>query len=284
MADNENNTNSAPSPAPVRRTIRLKPIQPKAPAQGVNLPGVTDAAPQVPPAQVPQASSQQTIRLTPRTPETPTPVIPQAPEAQAAPVSSVPGAKQTIKLRPSGSASVAPGEGRPSSVQTIKLTPPSEQASSPDAPPMAKRTIKLSTSNGASSASQDAANPSSRTINLNGQATPQSSTPTINMGTAPKRLQIKKVSGEPALPPSVKNAPASFEEAQKLKKQKKSSGKDEGNIFFLISSVVALLVIGSIALMFYAQYANMNKAGEDMNIGIPRYTGSKAVPYVPKAN
>lgn len=310
MADNEEKTmpEQNGTPSPVRRTIRLKPIQPKVQHE-VSLPGVTDdknaAAPaaQAPTPTTPKSPSAQTIKLTP------SPVVPQAapqaaPDAtvvlspssvapqqqESAPSSVIPGAKQTIKLRPSA-ASVPPAtpavgapESKPASAQTIKLGGASAPANSASqtiklgssAPNTAAKTIKL----GGAPTTE-----SSATVKLESPIAPTPSSPTINLDaqtpTGAKRLQIRKsTSNEPALPPSVKDAPASFAEAQKLKKAKKS-GKDEPGIVFLITSVAALLVISFIGLMFFAQYMNMNQQ-EDYNIGLPRYSGSKAVQYQPK--
>ena len=247
--------------APVgRKTLKLKPITPKAPVAVP--PPKSVSAPSASP--IPASPSDTTTAATPaqtgtvpvsriRKPATPTTAdsptadipmpgavpssasssVPPTATATATTVSpsSVPGVKQTIKLRPSTSGAHStqvslPGitdsvqapqvQQKPASAQTIKLTPKSENETNSSTARIAKQTIKLvppshDAPSGASGAAATSSG-SAPTIKLAPQqgggaasAAPTPSSPTIKLGSgsvSPSASTVKLTPGSAVSPSS----------------------------------------------------------------------------------
>ena len=289
-----------------RRTIKLVP-QSGSPLSGPATAPATPVTPAVAPAPAASAPvstdtaklAKRTIKLTPASgapaepSATPAPAPAPAPAVAPAPAASAPVstdtaklAKRTIKLTP---ASGAPSGATPSA-PTIKLHSPAAP-SAPSAP-----TIKLHSP--AAPAAPSA--PSAPTIKLtNPQQAPESEVPTdtskitrqpstasssgmgetvklrpqsqqtIRLTPSAGGLQLKK--------PVEKTGLAAAEAPQELLNKMNKTKANENSpatVLFLVSSIVALLVIGITCFMMFAQYSNFFN-GTDINVpGLERLTGS----------
>ena len=292
MADNEEKLAGSAIP---KRTIRLKPANPAAPAAAASAPTLklkTPAAPAPAATPAPAAANaapvstdtaklaRRTIKLVPQSgsplsgpataPATPvTPAVAPAPAAAPVSTDTAKLAKRTIKLTP---ASGTPGAASAPSAPTIKLHSPAA-ASAPSAP-----TIKLTNPQPAAAESEvptdtaqitrQPATPSSPSMGETVKLRPQSQQ-TIRLTPSAGGLQLKK--------PIEKTGLAATEAPKELTnklKQEKAAEKSPAAMMYLISSVVALLIIGFTCFIMYAQYSNFF-SGTDINVpGLMRQTSS----------
>ena len=266
----------APAPAPVpapatgtvatdtaklaKRTIKLTPASgaPSAPA------APTVSAPAAPPAPAPaavQAPSAPTIKLTSPSP---------APAGQAVSTDTAKLAKRTIKLTPasgagnsaSGAAPSAPtiklGAPAAPSAPTIKLTQP-KQAPAPESE-VPTDTSKINRQ----PAAESTPGIGGETVKLRPQ-----SQQTIRLTPSAGGLQLKK--------PVAKTGLAAAEAPQELTNKLagvKPAEDPTTNVLCLVSSIVALLLLGFTCFMMYAQYSNFFN-GSNINVpGVTRLTGS----------
>ncbi len=193
---------------------------------------------------------------------------------------SIPGVKQTIKLRPSSSVSDAAspdaGPAPASTKQTLKLTPSQPSATAPEAPPAAassakdepKRTIKLV-----------AKKPSAPTVKLDSPASaPTVATPppegpaATGTQTAKRPLKIK-TPGSSAPPPP---APASSDvgmatehgaapmaepsvSAQQHQQQMQYPGQqgEQASAISTIAASLTLVALGYFAFQLFSQYKSL---------------------------
>ena len=241
-----------------KRTIKLTPASgaPSAPA------APTVSAPAAPPAPAPaavQAPSAPTIKLT----------SPAASGNQPVSTDTAKLAKRTIKLTPaSGAGNPAAGAapsaptiklGAPAapSAPTIKLTSPAAQASEDEVP---TDTAKISRQPDAGSTPGVGA----ETVKLRPQ-----SQQTIRLTPSAGGLQLKK--------PVAKTGLAAAEAPQELTNKLagvKPAEDSTTTILCLVSSIVALLLLGFTCFMMYAQYSNFFD-NADINVpGVERLTGS----------
>lgn len=241
-----------------KRTIKLTPASgaPSAPA------APTVSAPAAPPAPAPaavQAPSAPTIKLT----------SPAASGNQPVSTDTAKLAKRTIKLTPaSGAGNPAAGAapsaptiklGAPAapSAPTIKLTSPAAQASEDEVP---TDTAKISRQSDAGSTPGVGA----ETVKLRPQ-----SQQTIRLTPSAGGLQLKK--------PVAKTGLAAAEAPQELTNKLagvKPAEDSTTTILCLVSSIVALLLLGFTCFMMYAQYSNFFD-NADINVpGVERLTGS----------
>ena len=241
-----------------KRTIKLTPASgaPSAPA------APTVSAPAAPPAPAPaavQAPSAPTIKLT----------SPAASGNQPVSTDTAKLAKRTIKLTPaSGAGNPAAGAapsaptiklGAPAapSAPTIKLTSPAAQASEDE---VSTDTAKISRQSDAGSTPGVGA----ETVKLRPQ-----SQQTIRLTPSAGGLQLKK--------PVAKTGLAAAEAPQELTNKLagvKPAEDSTTTILCLVSSIVALLLLGFTCFMMYAQYSNFFD-NADINVpGVERLTGS----------
>ena len=270
-----------------RRTIKLVP-QSGSPLSGPATAPATPVTPAVAPAPAASAPvstdtaklAKRTIKLTPASgapaapSATPAPAPAPAPAVAPAPAASAPVstdtaklAKRTIKLTP---ASGAPSGATPSA-PTIKLHSPAAP-SAPSAP-----TIKLTNPQQApesevptdtSKITRQPSTASSPGMGETVKLRPQSQQ-TIRLTPSAGGLQLKK--------PVEKTGLAAAEAPQELLNKMNKTKANENSpatVLFLVSSIVALLVIGITCFMMFAQYSNFFN-GTDINVpGLERLTGS----------
>ena len=252
----------APAPAPVpatgtvatdtaklaKRTIKLTPASGAASAAGTA------------PAAV-QAPSAPTIKLTSPSP---------APAGQAVSTDTAKLAKRTIKLTPasgagnsaSGAAPSAPtiklGAPAAPSAPTIKLTQP-KQAPAPESE-VPTDTSKINRQ----PAAESTPGIGGETVKLRPQ-----SQQTIRLTPSAGGLQLKK--------PVAKTGLAAAEAPQELTNKLagvKPAEDSTTNMICLISSIVALLLLGFTCFVMYAQHSNFF-SGSDINVpGMTRLTGA----------
>lgn len=276
-----------------RRTIKLVPQSgsPLGTPAAASATPVTPAAAPAPAATTDTAKlSKRTIKLTPASgsgapaasASAPTiklnsPAAHTAPSAeQTLSTDTAKLSKRTIKLTPaSGSGASAPSSP---SAPTIKLHSPSAPAapSAPSAP-----TIKLTSPQAAAeeevstgtskiarqtAPQQEGAPAGAETVKLR----PQSQqtirlTPSTTGG-----LQLKK----PVAKTGLAAAEAPDELVQKMSSSRKQVENPVATVMCMISSIVALLILGFVCFALYAQYSNFFE-GSDINVpGLERKTGS----------
>ena len=308
MADNEEKLAGSAIP---KRTIRLKPTNPAAPAAAASAPTLklkTPAAPAPAATPAPAAANaapvstdtaklaRRTIKLVPQSgsplsgpataPATPvTPAVAPAPAAAPVSTDTAKLAKRTIKLTP---ASGTPGAASAPSAPTIKLHSPAA-ASAPSAPTIklhspaaasapSAPTIKLTNPQPAAAESEvptdtaqitrQPATPSSPSMGETVKLRPQSQQ-TIRLTPSAGGLQLKK--------PVEKTGLAATEAPKELTnklKQEKAAEKSPAAMMYLVSSAVALLLIGFTCFIMFAQYSNFF-SGTNINVpGVERQTGS----------
>lgn len=291
MADNEEKLAGSAIP---KRTIRLKPANPAAPAAAASattlkLKTPTASAPAEAPAPAAAPVSTDTAKLARRTiklvpqsgsplsgpataPATPvTPAVTPAPAAAPVSTDTAKLSKRTIKLTPASGTPGAAAASAPSA-PTIKLHSPAA-ASAPSAP-----TIKLTNPQPAAAESEvptdtaqitrQPAAPSSSGMGATVKLRPQSQQ-TIRLTPSAGGLQLKK----PVEKTGLAAAEAPKELTNKLE-QEKVAEKSPAAMMYLISSVVALLIIGFTCFIMYAQYSNFF-SGTDINVpGLTRQTSS----------
>ena len=339
MADNEEKLAGSAIP---KRTIRLKPANPAAPAAAASAPTLklktpTASAPAEAPAPAAASVSTDTAKLARRTiklvpqsgsplsgpataPATPvTPAVTPAPAAAPVSTDTAKLSKRTIKLTPASAAPSAPAPAvAPAPAASAPSVAPAPAAApvSTDTAKLSKRTIKLTPASGTPGAAAASA-PSAPTIKLHSPAAASApSAPTIKL-TNPQPAAAEsevptdtaQITRQPAAPSSpgmsgtVKLRPQSQQTIRltpsagglQLKKpvektglaaaeapkeltnkleQEKVAEKSPAAMMYLISSVVALLIIGFTCFIMYAQYSNFF-SGTDINVpGLTRQTSS----------
>ncbi len=212
----------------------------------------------------------------------------------------LPGAKQTIKLRPStassGASSSSP-EAKPASAQTIKLTPRAATSSAPASAPSAegaksKQTIRLVPKKAeVNTGAPVQPKPSDPTINLQGDASssgvaPSDPTtkfsptqmvqaaqaeaaqeePAAEEGAGKPKIGVKKSLTPSAVMPSAAAVQAEME-ADELAAAEKPK-RDEPSILFTLAAVLALLLMAFLSVMLFVQDWNQWKGG-DIKLPIP---------------
>ena len=281
MADN--NETNAESVIP-KRTIKLKPANPSA-AAAPTMKLKTPAAPQAPAAPAVSTDTaklaRRTIKLVPQSgsplsgPAT-APATPVAPAPAPVPATGTVAtdtaklAKRTIKLTPasgagnsaSGAAPSAPtiklGAPAAPSAPTIKLTQP-KQAPAPESE-VPTDTSKINRQ----PAAESTPGIGGETVKLRPQ-----SQQTIRLTPSAGGLQLKK----PAANTGLAAAEAPQELTNKLAGVKPAEDPTT-NVLCLVSSIVALLLLGFTCFMMYAQYSNFFN-GSNINVpGVTRLTGS----------
>lgn len=246
-----------------KRTIKLKPLTPKAPSQA--------AAPA--PAPAAAANSEETISMDSSDLEEPTVKVPKIQVAATTP--SLPGLKQTIKLRPSSAGAEAPASSPAADVKagsaTIKLKPSTiTPAAAPEAAAPAakaadlaeektsaigKQTIRLVPRKPESSA---APAPSDPTIKLGGSVAP--SEPTVKFE-ATQELPAEEAAPAAAAEPRIgikKHVQTetaqdlAYPEPDYLKTEVKP--KSEPSIIFTIAASISVLVLAWSVFSLFTHY------------------------------
>jgi len=285
-----------------RKTIKLKPLAPKKP--GVNPSDLTTSAPAFPSAQPQPNGNEATVSmdrgdLEEQTQKLQKPSVAVATTSSAPAAPSLPGVKQTIKLRPStgGSAeetqSQAAPSAKPASAQTIKLTPKSHSADpaageDEKTVAMAKQTIRLVPKKQEVTATTPSMpKPSDPTVNLQSSSSAlKPSDPTVKlsptqMSAAPgagsadetveggavqetkPKIGLKHQSVQPPPQATAPGAPPLEDAADSAGE---SSSKDEPSIIFTIAAAVAFVMIAYLSLLMFAQYNNHWMGG---NMDVP---------------
>lgn len=274
---------AAPLPAkPAKsKTIKLKPLKPNAAPEddqelGETLSLSRDSLPDIPAGALggtttPPEDDEATIKI-----QKPTTTKPSHP----VPPASIPGAKETIKLRPSNNTPPPPP-----SAPTVNLSP--EEAGDVATPPSSdgKRTIRLvPKSSTDDDATQRTPKPSDPTVNLKevaetpvpAPAQPTPSAQTVKMDTppeAPKRASAKrtlklKPTGRPTktdIPKAVgstgtvdvDNSDSAVDDAPSFEDAASDSG-GEPNIIFTLVAVISLGLLAYYAYLAGTQWMALN--------------------------
>ena len=236
-----------------KRTIKLTPASGAASAAGTAPAGTAPAAVQAP--------SAPTIKLTSPSP---------APAGQAVSTDTAKLAKRTIKLTPASGAGNSASGAAPSA-PTIKLGAPAAPSAptikftQPKQTPAPESEVPTDTSKiNRQPAAESTPGIGGETVKLRPQ-----SQQTIRLTPSAGGLQLKK--------PAVKTGLAAAEAPQELTNKiagVKPAEDPTTNVLCLVSSIVALLLLGFTCFMMYAQYSNFFN-GSNINVpGVTRLTGS----------
>ena len=178
---------------------------------------------------------------------------PPIPE-QATP--SVPGAKETIKLRPSTATTPPPPKpagAKPTAASTIKVKPPSETGEAPAAGGVSKKTIRLvpkKKEDAASSAQPNSVKPSSPTVKL-----PDASDD--NSGKSSKKtLKINRPESGAPPPPDKTDASESAAAVAAAEEVAADDKSAEPGIVLTLVACVAFLLLIYLGLLIGGQWAH----------------------------
>lgn len=202
---------------------------------------------------------------------------------------AVPGAKQTIKLRPSSvppaAASTAEDGAAPAAKPTIKLSPKSAGGEAP--PEKTKKTIRLSPTT--ASASPPGVKPSDPTVKMaeDAQAGADASVKPGDVTTEmpedkggaeppPKKTGLKLKRDKQPEPTAEGGAPDAGAEPGGVPGYEDDMGTDgvpttdEPSIIFSLVAIFTLFIIGFLAFMLFAQFGSQ---WQDMKIQVPGISG-----------
>ncbi len=288
MADPTSDTPNTPEDIRPRATIKLKPMTPPA----------ADAAPAGAAADAVSAAASAADAAAPE------PAVNISPS----PASTVPGIKQTIRLRPPTATPVDSTAPAPEVKPAIKIVPKTSESPSgiPTAKPVESQTVQLKKPESSTPTVQlkkpepessaapakkvgEAPVPPERklTLKLKNQPSqqkelPKNILPGLNIPNMPPQAQ-KQEEQKPAEQPPVaapvqtptpvpESVPEDKKKKGKLPKVKKQkapvTSADEPNWFFLTLSCLTLICVCFVAYLLFAQYMNMY---EEMQIPIPQF-------------
>lgn len=268
----------------------VKPVAPSASAapQTIKISGAEDT------------ENAHTVRIA-RPPHTGQGIVPVSePSAGVKPTSTIPGAKQTIKLRPSSTGSIATGMpsqtggpvklGATPANKTIKLAPlggggikvvpqtPAAQQK-PPVPAAPLQQAAPASGSAAPAAAPGSAPRMSQTLKLSTPSSAGSDKKPI--GGKTMKLSLHKPAGTPAAGtaggpakvPELKLPGKKEDEAAAAASEAAASTEEKPNIVFFLISIAAMLFVVFTVLLMTVQFANMYH-GADVNIpGMTRLSG-----------